>query len=137
MPSVRSTNMEIDAGVTRKDNLSGKKPHEVVSEDEQTSQHDGDIGREPGNVDPMERGHGQGTCQAHRKPKCVRWHITALRLHWQWAGHAAVRPGTATYEAVTAHRTQTRRGRPQAQWSSLLRSYSIKELKGNADSWIA
>ena len=27
--------MEIDAGDTRKDNLSGKKPHEVVLEDEQ------------------------------------------------------------------------------------------------------
>ena len=71
------------------------------------------------------------------KTKCIRWHITALRLHWQWAGHAARRPGTANYEAVTAHRAQTRRGRPQAQWSSLLRSYSIKELKGTADSWIA
>ena len=85
----------------------------------------------------MESGHGQGNRQTHRKTKCTRWHITALRLRWQWAGHAARRPGTANYEAVTAHRTPTRRGRPQAQWSSLLRSYSIKELKGNADSWIA
>ena len=70
------------------------------------------------------------------KNKCTRWHITALRLHWQWAGHAARRPGTANYEAVTAHRTPTRRGRPQAQWSSLIRSFSTKELHGNADSWI-
>ena len=70
------------------------------------------------------------------KTKCSRWHVTALRLHWQWAGHAARRPGTTNYEAATAYRTQTRRGRPQAQWSSLLRSFSVKELKGTAESWI-
>ena len=40
------------------------------------------------------------------------------------------------YEASTAHRTPTRWGRPQTQWSNLLRSFSTKELKGNADSWI-
>jgi hypothetical protein len=113
MPTVRSTNMEIDTGANRKDNLSGKKPHEVVFEDEQANR------------------------QAQRKKtKCSRWHVTALRLHWQWAGHAARRPGTTNYEAVTAYRTQTRRGRPQAQWSSLLRSFSIKELNGTAESWI-
>ena len=136
MPTVRSTNMEIDTGANRKDNLSGKKPHEVVLEDEQANQWDRYGGGKLGNMGQVERGHGQRNRQAHRKTKCSRWHVTALRLHWQWAGHAARRPGTANYEAVTAYRTQTRRGRPQAQWSSLLRSFSIKELNGTAESWI-
>ena len=70
------------------------------------------------------------------KTKTMRWHITALRLHWQWAGHAARRPGTMNYEAATVYISPNRRGQPPPHWSHLLRSFSIKVLLGNADSWI-
>ena len=45
--TLRSTNVEIDTGTDREDNFGRKKPHEVVFEDEQTNQRDGDGGREP------------------------------------------------------------------------------------------
>ena len=64
-----------------------------------------------------------------------RWHVTALRLHWQWAGHAARRTGTHNYCAATAHTKPVGRGRPPPQWSQLLRTFSTQELRGPPNQW--
>ena len=70
------------------------------------------------------------------KTKVTRWHLSALRLHWQWAGHAARKLGTMNHEAATAFTAPSKRGHPAPQWSQMLRSFSIKELCGNAEYWI-
>ena len=57
-----------------------------------------------------------------------RWHVTALRLHWKWAGKAARNKGTLNHSAATLHISPTGRGRPQAHWAQLLRQFSTKEL---------
>ena len=59
-----------------------------------------------------------------------RWHVTALRLHWKWAGKAARNPGTRNHTADTTHQSTNGRGRPQAHWAQLLRQFSTKELVG-------
>ena len=71
-----------------------------------------------------------------QKTKAAIWHMSALRLHWQWAGHAARKLGTMNYEAATAFTAPSKRGHPPPQWSQMLRSFSIKELCGNAGYWI-
>ena len=70
------------------------------------------------------------------KYKIERWHTTTIRLHWQWAGHAARRPGTPNHVAATVHTTPARRGRPPPHWAQMLRNFSIEELRGNAESWV-
>ena len=69
------------------------------------------------------------------KTKTTRWHTSALRLHWQWAGHAARKPGTMNYEAATVYTAPNRRGHPPPHWSQMLRRFSTRELLGNAGSW--
>ncbi len=64
-----------------------------------------------------------------------RWHVTALRLHWKWAGKAARNKGTLNHSAATLHISPTGRGRPQAHWAQLLRQFSTKELVGEPNSW--
>ena len=71
------------------------------------------------------------------KNEIERWHITALRLHWQWAGHAARRLDTPNQMAATSHISPTGRGRPPPHWAQLLRSFSIQELRGRAEAWEA
>jgi hypothetical protein len=58
-----------------------------------------------------------------------RWHQTALKLHWQWAGHAA-RMGSNSPNciAATRHIRTTVRGRPPAGWAQLLCRFSEDEL---------
>ena len=67
------------------------------------------------------------------KTKVMRWHISALRLHWQWAGHTARRPGSTNHRAATSYVTPNRRGRPPPQWSDMLRGFSSKILMGNPE----
>ena len=69
------------------------------------------------------------------KGKIERWHVTALRMHWQWAGHAARRIGTYNHSAATAHIKPAGRGRPPPQWSQLLRTFSTQELRGPPNQW--
>ena len=69
------------------------------------------------------------------KGKIERWHVTALRLHWQWAGHAIRRTGTYNYSAASAHVKPSGRGRPPPQWSQLLRTFSTQELRGPPNQW--
>jgi hypothetical protein len=70
------------------------------------------------------------------KQKIERWHVTALRLHWKWAGKAARNIDTPNHRAATQHIKPTGRGRPQAHWAQLLRQFSVKELAGEPNSWI-
>ena len=70
------------------------------------------------------------------KHKIERWHTTAIRLQWQWAGHEARRPGTPNHSAVTGFITPNRRGRPPPQWGHLLSLFSTRELQGRPDSWV-
>ena len=69
------------------------------------------------------------------KGKIERWHVTALRMHWQWAGHAARRSGTYNHSAATAHIKPAGRGRPPPHWSQLLRTFSTQELRGPPNQW--
>ena len=69
------------------------------------------------------------------KQHIERWHVTALRLHWKWAGKAARNKDTLNHSAATLHISPTGRGRPQAHWAQLLRQFSIKELLGEPNSW--
>ena len=69
------------------------------------------------------------------KGKIERWHVSALRLHWQWAGHAIRRTGTYNHSAASAHVKPSGRGRPPPQWSQLLRMFSTQELKVLPEQW--
>ena len=69
------------------------------------------------------------------KQNIERWHVTAIRLHWQWAGKAARNTGTLNHKAATVHIRPVGSGRPRAHWAQVLRQFSIKELRGNAESW--
>ena len=60
---------------------------------------------------------------------------SALRMHWQWAGHAARRSGTYNQSAATAHIKPAGRGRPPPHWSQLLRTFSTQELRGPPNQW--
>ena len=71
------------------------------------------------------------------KGKIERWHVTALRLHWQWAGHAIRRTGTTNHMAASAHIRPAGRGRPPPHWAQFLRSFSTQELRGPAEAWEA
>ena len=64
-----------------------------------------------------------------------RWHVSALRLHWQWAGHAIRRMDTTNHSAASAHVKPLGRGRPPPHWSQLLRNFSVQELRGPPEQW--
>ena len=64
-----------------------------------------------------------------------RWHVSALRLHWQWAGHAIRRTGTTNHSAASAHVRPSGRGRPPPHWSQLLRISSVQEFRGPPEQW--
>ena len=70
------------------------------------------------------------------KQKIERWHVTALRLHWNWAGKAARNKDTPNYRAATQHIKPLGRGRPQAHWEQLLRQFSTREMTGAPDYWV-
>ena len=86
-------------------------------------------------MDTMARHFSKGNRQIHEQRKNERWHVTALRMHWQWAGHAARRIGTYNHSAATAHIKPAGRGRPPPQWSQLLRTFSTQELRGPPNQW--
>ncbi len=69
------------------------------------------------------------------KQQIERWHVTAIRLHWQWAGHAVRKTGTPNHTAATVHIRPLSSRRPRANWAQLLRQFSITKLRGNAESW--
>ncbi len=73
--------------------------------------------------------------KATHKQHIERWHVTALRRHWKWAGEAARKQGTVNHTAATVHISPTGRGRPQAHWAQLIRQFSTKELAGEPNSW--
>ena len=64
-----------------------------------------------------------------------RWHATAIRSHWQWAGKAARKTGAPNHMAETVHIRPQGSGRPRAHWAQLLRQFSVKELRGDPESW--
>ena len=60
------------------------------------------------------------------KQQIERWHVTAIRLHWQWAGKAARKAGTPNHTAATVHIRPIGSGRSRAHWAQLLRQFSIE-----------
>jgi hypothetical protein len=96
----------------------------------------GDDERDTANWIQWQTDSARRIAKTSHKQKIERWHVTALRLHWNWAGKAVRNKNTPNYRAATQHVRPSGRGRPQAHWEQLLRQFSAKEMTGGPDFWV-
>ena len=67
-----------------------------------------------------------------------RWHKTALKSYWNWAGHIARMSPEGMNNIVACHvHRPCGRGRPAVQWNHILQKFSTHELQGEQSQWIS
>ena len=97
---------------------------EVVYETHEQNRYNGRRRKRHSGMGAMAGGVGKKIAKTTHKQQIERWHVTALRLHWKWAGKAARNKGSLNHTAATIHIKPIGRGRPQAHWAQLLRQFS-------------